>query len=383
MATWTQPAAGDAYADWPTYLQSRADSQAKMFDDGVTWTSLPTNSIRWNSSNSRFEKWNASAWVNLSTALTDVCKTANNLSDLASAATARTNLGLGTIATKNSPLGLADGGTTGTDAASARSGLGLGSIATQAASAVAITGGTLSGVTALTMTSSSTLSMTSSGTITGVSQITSAPNMTIETTNSSTQITFKSNSVTRFAMGSVGLLPGATNTYDIGATGNIIKDIYADRLITGKISNSSTIAFQISGTTYWNMSSGSSKEFAPAVNDAQLLGNASFYWMRAYSTDVYTEIVRSKAAPTTTLINFGTSGKVELKGNTAVDVYVGGTARWSFTSAGKLSPASPPTYTITYGWSVDRSLSTNSSLSELADFVSSMAADLVTLGIFQ
>jgi len=80
-----------------------------------------------------------------------------------SGATARTSLGLGSIATQaaNSvaitggsisgitDLAVADGGTGASDAATARTNLGLGSIATQAANSVAITGGAISGITDL------------------------------------------------------------------------------------------------------------------------------------------------------------------------------------------------------------------------------------------
>tara|TARA_R100001198_G_scaffold69639_1_gene42152 strand:+ start:16 stop:1014 length:999 start_codon:yes stop_codon:yes gene_type:complete len=76
------------------------------------------------------------------------------------AAAARTNLGLGSIATQaaNSvaitggsvagitDLAVADGGTGASSAADARTNLGIGTIATQAANSVAITGGTISGV---------------------------------------------------------------------------------------------------------------------------------------------------------------------------------------------------------------------------------------------
>jgi len=55
---------------------------------------------------------------------------ANNLSDV-TASTARTNLGLGALATLGSPVPLANGGTAAIDAPSARANLGLGSVATE------------------------------------------------------------------------------------------------------------------------------------------------------------------------------------------------------------------------------------------------------------
>lgn len=70
----------------------------------------------------------------------------NNLSDLASASTSRTNLGLGTAATQNvgaffqSANNLSEG-----TPSTMRTNLGLGSLATQAAGAVAVTGGTIDG----------------------------------------------------------------------------------------------------------------------------------------------------------------------------------------------------------------------------------------------
>jgi hypothetical protein len=87
---------------------------------------------------------------------------ANNLSE-GVAATMRTNLGLGTIATQAASavaitggtiagitdLAIADGGTGSSTAAGARTNLGLGTMATQAASAVAITGGAITGITDL------------------------------------------------------------------------------------------------------------------------------------------------------------------------------------------------------------------------------------------
>lgn len=80
-----------------------------------------------------------------------------------SGATARTSLGLGSIATQASnsvsitggsitgitDLAVADGGTGASDAAGARTNLGLGTMATQASSSVSITGGSITGITDL------------------------------------------------------------------------------------------------------------------------------------------------------------------------------------------------------------------------------------------
>lgn len=79
------------------------------------------------------------------------------------AADARTNLGLGTMATQAASnvaitggsiagitdLAVGDGGTGASTAADARTNLGLGTIATQSASSVAITGGSITGITDL------------------------------------------------------------------------------------------------------------------------------------------------------------------------------------------------------------------------------------------
>lgn len=112
-----------------------------------------------------------------------------SLVDDASASDARTTLGLGSMATQDASsvaitggsvagitdLAVADGGTGASSAAGARTNLGLGSISTQDSSAVSITGGTISGLTsaeagALTVTahaSSDTFSATSGASANG------------------------------------------------------------------------------------------------------------------------------------------------------------------------------------------------------------------------
>jgi len=97
-------------------------------------------------------------------------------------ATARTNLGLGSLALQNSnavsitggsisglntPLALGSGGTSAATAAGARTNLGLGSMATQDSSAVAITGGTANSISHL----STSNAQITGGTITGITDL--------------------------------------------------------------------------------------------------------------------------------------------------------------------------------------------------------------------
>lgn len=74
-----------------------------------------------------------------------------------------TNLSVTGSLTLGTDLSVANGGTGASDAATARTNLGLGTIATQAASAVAITGGTLTGVTIPSVTNAGTLALSATG----------------------------------------------------------------------------------------------------------------------------------------------------------------------------------------------------------------------------
>lgn len=109
-------------------------------------------------------------WINISLF-------GRTLVDDADASTARTTLGLGTIATQAAnnvtitggsvsgitDLAVVDGGTGASDASGARTNLGLGTIATQAANNITITGGSISGITDLAVADGGTGASDASG----------------------------------------------------------------------------------------------------------------------------------------------------------------------------------------------------------------------------
>lgn len=68
MANWSLPTLSDLYTNFRAYLSARLDDVAKMFDSAlVSATNLPTGTKRWNSTASKWEKWDGSAWSPMAT----------------------------------------------------------------------------------------------------------------------------------------------------------------------------------------------------------------------------------------------------------------------------------------------------------------------------
>lgn len=64
MANWSNPQLTSTYTNFVTEVKDRDIDLALQFD-GTTSTNIPTNTIRWNSSINRWQKWSGSAWGEL------------------------------------------------------------------------------------------------------------------------------------------------------------------------------------------------------------------------------------------------------------------------------------------------------------------------------
>lgn len=126
MANWNNPTSASNYLTFVTEVKDRDVNAATLFSDNlVAATNIPTGSIRYNRASNKFQEWSGAAWV-------------------------------------DEVLSLAAGGTNAATAADARTNLGLGTMAIQAASGVNITGGTIAGVS---ITGLSATTAFSSGTV--------------------------------------------------------------------------------------------------------------------------------------------------------------------------------------------------------------------------
>jgi len=114
-ANWNNPTTTSNYLNYSTEVKDRDEDLAIMFD-GSTATNIPANTVRWNSTNSKFEKWDGtSAWGDLDT-LYDISvtnlngKTASSFLQLTGGGSQTITSGSLTISENSgAPLGLKGG----------------------------------------------------------------------------------------------------------------------------------------------------------------------------------------------------------------------------------------------------------------------------------
>lgn len=179
-------------------------------------------------------------------ATTDLTAFARSLLDDADAATMRTTLG---VTSSGSVIAITGGGTGATSASDARTNLGLGTIATQNASAVSITGGTISGVAITGGTISSTTIVSSAvsisggtvsgvaitgGTISSTTIVSSAVSITGGTISGLSGLTVSAVTISGGTISSTSLTSSAVTFTGGTMSGVTISDYIAKSTISGK-----------------------------------------------------------------------------------------------------------------------------------------------------
>jgi hypothetical protein len=124
MADWQKPTVASLYADFVTEGNARDTDAVSLCS--TTPTNPPTGALQYDRALGKLKEYNGAIWV-------------------------------------DKPIGITGGGTGAATAALARTALGLGSIATQDAGAIVITGGTLAAISALGLSGSVTFAVDDTG----------------------------------------------------------------------------------------------------------------------------------------------------------------------------------------------------------------------------
>ena len=264
----TAPASGDGQTN-QLYIQTNTVPETIWFKQVGTWTALSGSTLYADLTSNQtiagtktFSSPIAGSVTGTSNNVTGIVDVLHGGTGSTTASAARTALGLGTISVQDASnvaitggsisgitdLAIADGGTGASTAADARTNLGLGTIATQAASSVAITGGSITGITDLAIADGGT----------GASTATAAFDALAPTTTKGDLIVRNGTGNTRVPVGANDYVLVADSTqatgvkWAVAATGNSVAIEDEGTTLTSAVTS---INFTGSGVTATNVGS--------------------------------------------------------------------------------------------------------------------------------
>lgn len=222
------PTLSTNYADFLTTISDRIDDAAKAFD-GTDYTNIPTGSMAWDRTGDYWKEWGGASWT------TQVLSEAGGGTGVTSLNALKTALGLGSLAYQSTindsnwsgtALAVARGGTGVTSIGALQTALSLLGMAYQAANAVAITGGSITGLTTFTCSAATITTLTAT-------YLTSATGMGISAA-SGNNIAFSIGGTTRLeipASTSGALSPGSDNAFTIGTGSLAFSEMHAYKFV--------------------------------------------------------------------------------------------------------------------------------------------------------
>ncbi len=186
--------------------------------------------------------------------------------------------------------------------------------------------------------------------------------VTVTDTGSDGTVTFVTDGSTRWTMSNAGhLLPGADSTYNIGASGNEVSNIYVDTLNVGAITASSTLTLNgdvdlgNATTDTVTFTSRVDSGINPSADNSYALGTAALRWSEVRAATLYgtvneVTVVKSitgdtgTATPTSQTFQIsGGTGLTSTAGSTTVTINLDNTA---VTPAAYGSASSVATFTV-------------------------------------
>lgn len=213
MADWNSPGLTTAYATVLSELKAR---EVDAYSLAESPTNPPTGAIRYRRAQNKFQEWDGAAW-------------------------------------QDKTIAVAGGGTGAITAADARTNLGLGTIAIQDANNITITGGSISGLSSLAVSGNATISGTITSSSTAVNSI-------------STPGGIRAGSPTVDIIGTDGKIPAISSTYFANLSGANLTGIPESAITDGSILARLAGNETISGS--WNFSALLSLAVGAQINNA-------------------------------------------------------------------------------------------------------------------